>query len=176
MKKRLILTVLIATCISFTTFAQGNKNPSKKAKTENRLDSFALKYGLTDQQKIDFKAAAMSKRTSLKELNGAAIDNQQSIKQRQVIHHRFDSTVKTILTPTQYNGYKADINAKKEKKIEMKMQSRIVNMADSMKIKYDLTTDQHGKVKSALSTLSDNRNAIHAKYENDGANENHKKE
>lgn len=185
MRKRIILMTAVFLAIVCTTNAQ-NRSHEKRSHEKrthkervNRLDSIAVKYGLDETQKANFKMAVVNKRKAQKALKekAKASEDKNGLKgERKQIMQTFDSSIKVIMTSEQYAQYKSDIKQKKTSQMNHRLDQRSERMADSMKTKYGLSAEQHGKVKAAAQSLGKSKLQIREKYRNSDSKEEAKKE
>lgn len=176
MKRKMILMTLAIAGLCFTSQAQnGQTRKASKEKRTNKFDSFANVMGLNETQKADYKKAAKERRASMKALKSEGItDKKVQREKRRTIATEFDGKLKSIFTTEQYAKYSAEKEArKKSKKAEM-LKKRVDRKADSMKAKYNLSTDQHTKLKTVFTSSMQRKAEIAAKYK-DSENKDAKK-
>ena len=160
MKKLKGMLVMVLTAgLVFTAVAQ----PQQK---KEKLDEIALKYNFTAEQKIKFKEAAKVKRGEMKALKAKTdLDKSQKRAEMKQIRSSFDSSIKTFLSNDQYTKMKADAEAKRVERRKNKQAENLDKRADAMKTKYNLSDEQHTKVKTAMSEFSSDRKGAAAKGE-----------
>ncbi len=180
MRKRLIILTAVFLGIVFTTNAQNRSHEKRKNKDKvSRLDSVAIKYGLNETQKANFKAAIVDKRKAQKALKEKAksSEDKKGLKgERKQIMQTFDSSIKVILTSDQYTQFKADVEQKKIIQMKQRLDQRSERMADSMKSKYRVSAEQHGKVKAAAQAFGTTKMQIREKYGKSESKDEAKKE
>ena len=93
------------------------------------------------------------------------LDKSQKRAEMKQIRSSFDSSIKTFLSNDQYTKMKADEEAKRAERRKNKQAKNLDKKADAMKTKYNLSEEQHTKVKTAMSEFSSARKGAAAKGE-----------
>lgn len=148
MKTKLKL-MMVAMLAMIFIHSQARSNEGGKGKQKHaRIDSMAVKYNLTEAQKIElaagFKALKPNKDKSTE--NRTKAEKQVERKQKAL---QKDSLIKAVFTSVQYAQYQADVKKRKELRQSENLTMKATKIADSMTKKYAFNTTQNVEVKQA---------------------------